>query len=181
MNLDFFILDLIQTHLRCGFLDTLMPAVTELGDGGIFFLLCAATLLLFPKTRRVGAAMAIGLVLEAVCCNLIVKPLVARPRPCDLRAVQLLIPRPGGFSFPSGHTAVAFTAAFSFYFSRSRLWLPALVLAALIAFSRLYLYVHYPTDVLAGAMLGVMVGWFACALVRLTRKFFSRRGHSLNS
>lgn len=103
-------------------------------------------------------------------CNLLLKNMVARVRPCDLNpAVQLLIARPPDFSFPSGHTAAAFTSVFSFYRENNRLWKPALVLAAVIAFSRMYLYVHFPTDVLGG----VAVGW-VCALAgqAVSRRLF---------
>ena len=101
-----------------------------------------------------------GLVLEVICCNLVLKPLVARVRPCDVNtAVQLLISRPDDFSFPSGHTGASFAAVSALCCSRSRLWIPSLVLAVLIAFSRLYLYVHYPTDILAGMLLGITSGW----------------------
>lgn len=94
----------------------------------------------------------------------------ARVRPCDLNpAVQLLIARPSDFSFPSGHTAAAFTSVFSLYRENNRLWKPVLVLAAVIAFSRMYLYVHFPTDVLGG----VAVGW-VCALAgqAVSRRLF---------
>ena len=153
-------LDWIQANLRSDLLDGLMPVVTALGDGGILWIVTAAVLLLIPKHRKTGAAIAAALVLEAICCNVLLKPLVARVRPCGVNtAVQLLIPRPDDFSFPSGHTGAAFAAVGAMFASRDRLWIPALLLAALIAFSRLYLYVHYPTDVLAGAALGTL-----CAL-----------------
>ncbi len=80
--------------------------------------------------------------------------------------VRLLIEAPKDFSFPSGHTGASFAAAAALFFVGSRGWIPAAVLAALIGFSRLYLYVHYPTDVLAGALLGIAAGWAACRLFR---------------
>ena len=107
-----------------------------------------------------------GLVLEIVCCNLVLKPLVARIRPCDVNtAVRLLIAWPDDFSFPSGHTGASFAAVAALYASRSKLWIPSLILAVLIAFSRLYLYVHYPSDVLAGIAIGIMAGWIGFKLV----------------
>lgn len=123
-----------------------------------------------------------ALALEVLCCNLILKPFVARIRPCDINtAVQLLVPRPDDFSFPSGHTGAFFSASSALYFSRSRLRFPALVLAVLIGFSRLYLYVHYPTDVLAGAVLGALLGWAGCALagLRETGLVTGSRGEAL--
>lgn len=166
------ILDFIQTHLRSTVLDAAMPAITALGNGGILWIGSAALLLLLPKTRKVGAAIAVSLLLEALCCNLILKPLVERVRPYDINsAVQLLIARPTDFSFPSGHTGASFAATAALYFKKSQLWIPAAVLSVLIAFSRLYLYVHYPSDVLAGAMLGIIAGWAGCILLRLTARF----------
>lgn len=160
MSFELSLLDLIQTHLQCGFMDTAMPLITKLGNGGLLWLAGAGVLLLNPKTRNVGAAMAVGLALEVVCCNLILKPLVARVRPCDVNAaVSLLVPHPTDPSFPSGHTGASFAAVSALYFGKNRLWIPAGIVAVLIAFSRLYLYVHYPSDVLAGAVLGIMLGW----------------------
>lgn len=163
---EFSVLDFIQTHLRSGFGDTVMPFITHLGDGGTIWIVLALALLIHPKTRQAGAALLTALVIGVICCNVILKPFVARVRPCDVNtAVQLLVPRPDDFSFPSGHTGASFEGAAVLYFHKSRLRFPALVLAVLIGFSRLYLYVHYPTDVLAGAALGVLLGWVGCALV----------------
>jgi undecaprenyl-diphosphatase len=102
---------------------------------------------------------------------MLLKPLIARIRPCDVNTtVTLLIARPSDYSFPSGHTASSFCSASALYFSRTRLWIPALVIASLIAFSRLYLYVHYPSDILAGAVIGILIGY---AGFRITA-FFER-------
>ena len=124
-----------------------------------------------------GAAVLAGLVLKVVCCNLVLKPLVARIRPCDVNtAVQLLITRPDDFSFPSGHTGASFAAVSALYFNRNRIWIPALMFAALIAFSRMYLYVHYPTDILAGIILGIMAGWAGSLLsIYAERKLHCRQ------
>ena len=160
LSFEFAILNGIQANLRNPVLDMLMPAITALGNGGLIWIALAGVLLLTPKHRKTGAAVLAGLVLEVICCNLVLKPLVARVRPCDVNtAVQLLVARPDDFSFPSGHTGASFAAVSALFVSRNRLWIPALILAVLISFSRLYLYVHYPTDVLAGVLLGVMTGW----------------------
>lgn len=165
------ILDFIQTHLRTEFLDAAVPMVSALGNGGTVWLVTSALLLLFPKTRKVGAAMVTSLILEAICCNVILKPLVGRIRPCDANtAVKLLIPRPTDFSFPSGHTGTSFAAASALYFSKNRIWIPASILAVLISLSRIYLYVHYPSDVLAGAMIGIMAGWVGTFVIRCAEK-----------
>lgn len=171
------ILDLIQKlHTPIG--DQVMCAITKLGNGGTVWIVLTLVLLLALKTRRCGAALAVALVINTILCNGILKPLVARPRPCDVNtAIQLLVPRPSDWSFPSGHTSASFASATALFFhayhggaaavSESRavarkLWKPALLLAFLIAFSRLYLYVHYPTDVLGGMLLGCLSGCAGC-------------------
>lgn len=173
LHLDMAVLDWIQVHLSGTLLDAVMPFVSALGNGGVVWIILALVLLLSPKHRETGIAIAAALALEVICCNLVLKPLVGRIRPCDVNtAVQLLIPRPTDFSFPSGHTGAAFAAAGALFFRRNRLWLPVSILAVLIAFSRLYLYVHYPTDVLAGALLGIMAGWMGVMLSKQLRKVF---------
>ena len=166
LSFELTILDWIQTNLRNPIMDLLVPAITTLGNSGLIWIILAGILILMPKYRKVGAAVMAGLVLEVVCCNLVLKPLVARIRPCDVNtAVQLLIPRPDDFSFPSGHTGASFAAVSVLYTSRNKLWIPSLILAVLIAFSRLYLYVHYPSDILAGIVIGIMAGGISTKLV----------------
>lgn len=171
MQFELSVLDNIQSYLRCDFLDAAMPIISMLGNVGAIWIVCAVVLLVIPKTRKVGVVLAVSLAIEALCCNVILKPLVARIRPFDVNtAVQLLISPPKDFSFPSGHTGASFAAASALFFSKNRLWIPSLVLAILIAFSRLYLYVHYPTDVLGGILLGILSGWLGYTLVGLIKK-----------
>lgn len=160
------ILDWIQAQCHSAGADRFFSLVTHLGDGGAVWIALAVLLLLFPRTRRAGLAVALALVLDLLVCNLCLKPLVARIRPFDLTQVHLLIPRPGDYSFPSGHTAASFAAAFALVFARSRHGLWAMVLAAVIAFSRLYLYVHFPTDILGGVAVGLLAGWLGANLAR---------------
>ena len=164
--MEFMILDAIQT-LRTPWLDGFMVFVSSLGNKGAVWIALAVVLLALPKDRRLGAVVACALVLDLVACNLVLKPLVARPRPCDINtALDYLIARPHGWSFPSGHTAASFAAASALWFGKSRLWIPCGILAALIAFSRLYLYVHFPTDVLGGAVVGILCGALGAFAVR---------------
>lgn len=173
---EFTILDWIQANLRNPILDLLMPAITALGNGGFIWILLAGVLMLMPKHRKAGMAVLAGLVLEVICCNLVLKPLVARIRPCDVNtAVQLLIARPDDFSFPSGHTGASFAAVAALYTSRNKLWIPSLISAVLIAFSRLYLYVHYPSDVLAGVVIGIMSGWIGQKLLAAADPLWRKR------
>ena len=155
------ILDWIADNLWCPVLDTVMPVVTLLGDAGIFWIAIAVTLLFFKKTRRVGVGMGIALLAGLLLCNLTLKPLCQRPRPYDYqydvlgKLIPLLIERQHDFSFPSGHTIASFEAAGVIWLNSKKWGIVALALACLIAFSRLYLYVHYPTDVLFSVVLGI--------------------------
>ena len=134
--------------------------VSWICNHGEVWIILAEVLLLRKRDRWVGVSVALALVLDLVCCNLILKPLVDRVRPFAVNtAVELLTAPPLDASFPSGHTAASFAAVFALKASGSRLWKPALVLAAAIAFSRLYLYVHWPSDVLFGAVLGTALGY----------------------
>ena len=163
-ELELGILDWIQAHLRCGFLDAVLPLISRTCDHGEVWILLAAALLLVKCQRRYGAALAGGLLLDVVSCNVILKPLVGRLRPFAVHAVELLVEAPLDASFPSGHTAVSFAAVFALKTAGSPLWKPALAVALVMAFSRLYLYVHWPSDVLAGALLGAAVGWAGAKL-----------------
>lgn len=169
MGYEISFLNWLQTiHTPIG--DVLMPLLTSLGNAGIIWIVLTVILLVIPKTRKTGVVLVAALVLDVILCNGIIKNLVARTRPYDVNtAVQLLIAKPHDYSFPSGHTAASFASVSALYFAREkRLWKPALVLAVLIAFSRLYLYVHFPSDVIGGAVLGVLCGYLGC---RLTKKF----------
>ncbi|MGN1015131.1 MAG: phosphatase PAP2 family protein [Butyricicoccus sp.] len=177
MTLEIQILDAIQS-IRTPLGDVLMPAVSALGNSGAIWIVLTLVLLVCPKTRRMGAAMACALVLDLILCNGMLKPWIGRTRPFEINsAVQLLIAKPMDYSFPSGHTAASFAAACALYRAGGRrLAIPAFVLAGVIAFSRLYLYVHFSTDVIGGIAVGLVCGWLGYRCVvwyemhRATRK-----------
>ncbi len=171
------ILDRIQDLFQCGILDWLMPIVTRLGDGGILWIIIAVLLLLTKKYRKVGAMMGVALLFGLLVGNLTLKPLVERIRPYDMAGVevQLLVERLHDFSFPSGHTLACFEAATVLLINKRKFGIPAMCIAINVAFSRLYLYVHYPTDVLAGMLLGIGFGVLAVVLVNLIIKAFTKK------
>jgi len=154
-RLDFAALDWMQAHLRTPFLDRLMPAVTVLGDAGMIWIALAVIFLLIKKRRACGVAMAAGLLGGVVVSNLLLKNLIARPRPCWINTdISMLAAVPTDYSFPSGHATSCFCCAVILLHYDKRIGIPALILAAAISFSRMYLYVHFPSDILAGAAIG---------------------------
>lgn len=164
------ILDWIQANLRCGVLDVLMPALSWTCNHGEIWIVLAAVLLAVKRCRRQGLAVGCALITDLVLCNLILKPLVGRVRPFVVQPVALLIPPPTDASFPSGHTAASFAAVFALKASGSPLWKPALAVAVAMAFSRLYLYVHWPSDVLGGALVGAAAGFIGAWIARQLRR-----------
>ena len=168
-NTELAILDWMQLHLRCAFLDWLMPFISSLSNHGEIWILLAAALLLFRRQRKYGVSIACALTLDLMACNMLLKPLIGRVRPFGFCPdISLLVPPPGDASFPSGHTAAAFAAVFALKTAGSPLWVPALVLAAATAFSRLYLYVHWPSDILGGILVGAAAGWAGAKLAKTT-------------
>lgn len=165
MPFEFSILDWFQT-LHNPVFDAVSVFLNYAGERGEIWIAFTLLMLLFPKTRKAGFAMAAALLLDVLFCDGLLKPFFARPRPCDVNAaVDILVKRPGGWSFPSGHTASGFAAATALAFQRDKRAPFAIALAALIAVTRLYLYVHFPTDVLGGILLGTALGWLASTLV----------------
>lgn len=156
------ILNWIQNHLRTAAGDIAFPVITSFADEGIGWFLVAGILLVRPKSRKVAASVLGAIVIEVFLCNIVLKPLIARPRPFEANPIiMLLIDAPSDYSFPSGHTAVSFATATVLLLRKQKGRIPALILAFLIAFSRLYLYVHYPSDVLVGAIIGLVSGWLS--------------------
>lgn len=158
MNIDFLILDFIKEYLKNPVFDFLMPKITALGNSGFIWIVAAIVLLAVPKYRKGGVALSVGLIAGLLIGNITLKPLVARTRPFDLvEGIELLISAPTDFSFPSGHTLSSFIAAAILTMIDKRFGYIAIPLAILIAFSRMYLYVHYPSDILGGILLAAMI------------------------
>ena len=154
------ILKSIQTFLACGFLDFLMPKISALGDMGLVWILCGMGIMISKKHRKTGAFLLIGLLLGLVIGNVILKNLFARPRPCWIEPGMLrLIQSPKDFSFPSGHTLSSFITAFVIFNHHKKWGTAAILLATLIAFSRMYLFVHFPTDILGGILLAFAISY----------------------
>ena len=146
MGFELNILDWFQT-LHTPVMDKLMTSVTKLGDAGIFWIILTLIFLIIPKMRKTGVTMAAALIVDLLLCNVLLKNLVARTRPYDVNTtVELLVAKLRDYSFPSEHTAASF--------------------ASVTAVSRLYLYVHYPTDVLGGIIFGCLSGCLGYHIVK---------------
>ena len=146
--------------LRGGFLDNVMVTVfnTLVGSKGEIWAVLGALLLIFRKTRKAGLCVLLS---YAVAYGIgdVLKNIIARPRPCAIdETVALIISRPSSFSCPSVHTMLAFASAASLFLCHKKTGIAVLVFAALVGFSRMYFFVHFPTDVLLGAVLGFGVG-----------------------
>ncbi len=159
---DHAVIEWIQLHLAGGWLDPVMAVITGLGNAGFIWLLSGIIFLFFKRTRPWGIIMLAAVAATFILGDLVLKPIVSRARPfIDDPTFKLLISPPSGYSFPSGHSGSSFAAAVSLFTFDKRFGTAALCLAALIAFSRVYLYVHYPSDVLTGAALGTCIGLLA--------------------
>ncbi|MDO5516112.1 MAG: phosphatase PAP2 family protein [Clostridium sp.] len=174
-NLDNSILQFIQNNLRNDVLDSIMPVITSMGNGGFIWIVICAILLFSKRYRKYGFIMIIALILCAVIGNLSLKPLVARTRPFNAKPLidGLLIKAPKDYSFPSGHTMVSFSCTAVLYYMNKKIGISALIVSSAIAFSRLYLYVHYPSDVFVGIIIGVLI---ACISIKLYFRIEKRSG-----
>ena len=149
-----------------------MNIITHLGDKGIFWIALTLLLLALRKTRKLGVTCMISMIIGLIITNLIIKNWVARVRPYELiEGLELIIERQHDFSFPSGHTTNSFACAWVIFRMEKKRWgVPALVLAILISLSRLYVGVHYPTDVIGGMAIGIFSAEAAMPIVRLMRR-----------
>lgn len=148
----------IQENFRNFILDPFMIAYTSLGNYSIIWLILAAVMIYFPKTRKAGILVLLAIVLGYLINNFVLKDLIERPRPwIDISALEPLIYASNPNSFPSGHTCIAFAVSGIICRTQSKSWALASIAAAiLMGFSRLYVGVHYPTDVIAGAIVGII-------------------------
>ena len=190
----------IQEALNADWLTPVMKGITYFGEGGCFWIALCLVLLWCKKTRRLGMVCAFSLLFTFICCNLILKPTIGRARPWEVfEAVKPLLPHPGDASFPSGHTSNAMGPAWGMFVAtlplksesgRSydlvpclgwngigadakvmhRLSIALVILAVLIGISRLYLGVHYPSDVICGLLLGMMCGTVVYVIITKKKK-----------
>ncbi len=176
LHFDLRIFEWIQTFNSSAILTPILKIITTLGEGGIIFILMGLILLFTKKYRKAGFAMLVALAVMVVCNNLVLKELFARPRPFNLEydwwnAVYKypeIVSRPDSWSFPSGHTSSAFAAAIAVLRYDRKIGIPTTIFAAIMGFSRIYVEVHYPSDVIAGTIVGIIyavIGIFVAKLL----------------
>lgn len=163
LSLDGNILLWIQENLRNDLLTPILVFLTTIGNAGIFWIVTTIVCFCFKKTRQAGVVSAIALVLSLLFCNILLKNAVQRIRPYEvIDALTILVQKPSDFSFPSGHSSASFASAVALYRNLpKRFGVPAMILASVIALSRLYIGVHYPTDVICGVILGAVLAVLA--------------------
>ena len=169
LTLDGGVLLWIQAYLRGPVQDAILCFYTTLGNAGALFLIAAALLLCFKRTRKAGVTALLAMAVGFICTNLVLKHLVSRPRPwLDVAGLTALVVENDPNSFPSGHSTAAFAFASALWRTAPDRWMKGAALAAAVfmAFSRLYVGVHYPSDVLVGVAVGLLAGWLACRLCR---------------
>lgn len=155
----------IQNVFANRVMDSIMLVFSHLGDVGGIWIVTGLLLLLNQSFRRTGAAVLLALVLSAIICNGIIKNIVGRARPYSYEQLELLIRPPKDPSFPSGHTSASVASVMAMALTGFSWWPLFAVIAFLIAFSRMYLYVHFPSDILGGAAFGLLIGWLAVRML----------------
>lgn len=183
LRLDGEVLLWIQENMRTDLMTTIMRGITRLGDNGCLWIVLAVVLLVIGKTRRVGAASALSLLLTFIVVNLGIKNIVERVRPYEvIEGLTRLVPPEESFSFPSGHSAHAFAVGVVIFLMLPRkVGIPVLVLAFLIAISRMYVGVHYPTDVLAGIVIGSLLAYISVRVVNFVMEKWERRNKRIQA
>ena len=170
-NIDFSILYWIQDNLRNSFMDFVMPLFSNLQDGGLIWISIAVVMLFFKRTRYCGIAVLFAMGIDTLITEYGIKNIVCRVRPCNLvDDVNMLVEKPTSYSFPSNHSASAFAGAVAVMLTiKKKAWtIPAFVFSGIIAFSRMYVFVHFPSDVFAGILLGSTIAVLVCYLMKKT-------------
>jgi len=181
LHFDLNVFQWVQT-IQTPILSAILKVITTLGEGGIIFILLALGLLITKKYRKAGFAMIIALAVMVVCNNLVLKEIFARPRPFNITydwwneiyIFPEIVSRPDSYSFPSGHTSSAFAAAIALLWYDRKIGIPTTIFAFIMGFSRIYVEVHYCTDVLAGLIVGIIYAVIGVLLAKVLYPYFEK-------
>lgn len=179
LSFDLSVFEWIQ-GIQNGFLDAVMVGITTTGNAGAIFIVLGFVLLFTKKYRKAGLAILVALIVMLLCNDLFLKEFFARVRPFNLfesnpdkyaewgtkYVFPELVYKPSGYSFPSGHTASAFAAAAALLWHSRKWGVPTMIFATIMGFSRIYVQVHYCTDVIGGVISGVICGFIAVLIVK---------------
>ena len=173
--MDMTILNFLQQFTH-PILDAFFVFLTRIGDYGELWIFICLLFMLKKNTRRAGFLGIVALIIEAILVMVVLKPIFDRPRPYIVNDFPIVISTPSGSSFPSGHTAASFAVAFVLYFNKVPYRKTIMVLAGLMAYSRLYLYVHYPSDILFGIfvalLIAILLKIYQDNIIRFTKNFY---------
>ena len=170
LGFEFKILDFIHEYMSSPIMDKIMCFFTFLGDSGWIWIALACACLCSKKYRYTGIMLTVGLLMSLLVANIILKPAFARLRPFQIKeGIELIIAAPTDFSFPSGHTMASAICTTIIFLQHKKMGIYAIALAFIISFSRLYLYMHFPSDVFFGAILGILLGISA---VKIVKRYF---------
>ncbi len=190
-HFDWNVFRFVEEHIWNPVLDVIMKIITLSGEEGIIFILFALAFFIIgvlkgnEKYKKIGVAVAVSLAFMLVANNLILKEVIARVRPFNFDWTQYswggefnypdIVSKPSSWSFPSGHSSSAFAACFAIFFYNKKWGTPALIFAAVMAFSRIYVHVHYCTDVLAGAVVGIIYALIGILITKYIYNFLNEK------
>lgn len=181
-SLDAEILLWIQEYIRTPLLNSVFMFITSLGDYGMIWIAASLLLMIPKKTRKVGFMCGLSLIFSLLINNVLLKRIVRRARPFSVIDGLTSLKTPGDFSFPSGHTGGSFCTALTIFRKLPKKYgISAVVLASLIAFSRLYLGVHYPTDIIGGILTGALSSYLAQRIIEQLYSKFSKQNSNIES
>lgn len=168
MDWDAGVLMWIRDNLSCGFLDAVMPVISRICTADIIWFIAVLLMIRDRRTRKAGTVLLLALVISILIVNIILKPAVGRIRPYDALDVPIIVSPSSEYSFPSGHTTgVTVMASVLLLSGYRKAGYGMSVFVVMVMFSRMYLFMHYPTDIMGGILAGIASVAFAFAVLEI--------------